>query len=155
MDKQIISNDTFLQYKDHKDFFDKYYELRDQTNDALSEFILDKNKAKDTLKLILKLINWVNNYVKDLESLRKEYFEIVKYYQETKLFDEEEKEKFFEDVHKLWDKISDENKVFELLPKPQEHLEDEAEIDKFWKSEEIPKLREAKKAFSDMLKNYM
>lgn len=143
------SEDISLMFKDHKDFFDGYYDLRTRVNNLLAGFLLDVSLRKDLLKNLFQLINWASNYIKDLDDLRTKYFKLTEIKGE-KLNTSEGKKKFYDDILVIWDVISNDNQLFELLPKPDVKIHD-SEEEKFWKEEDHIGLKQIKKGFIDIL----
>jgi len=155
-DKTNNDNDISLEYKNHDVFFNEYFEIRRNLNKAISEFLnnTSKDKVKEIIEYLNRFINWSSNYIQNIGEKRKKINEISQMLpHQGKTIDRNSAWEIYTKINETWDSISEDNKIYELLPKPQVSDKD-LELEEFWRNEESISVREAKKAFVDLLSNF-
>lgn len=156
-DKKINNdNDISLEYKNHDVFFNEYFEIRKNLNKAISEFLnnTSKEKVKEIIEYLNRFINWSSNYIQDIDDKRKKIDEISQMLpHHEKTINRNSAWSIYDKINDTWDSISKDNQIYEILPKP--HVSDkDLELEEFWRNEESISVREAKKAFVDLLSNF-
>jgi len=142
--------DSSLQYKDHKDFFEEYFKLRIEFVRGLSSlsFTNDKRGLSLLYKSLDALINWTDNYIFNPEielKLNELHIKVSNFnYANTK--DAKEIVLKFKELNRL---INIDHEKAEILPKKL--MEELSEEEKFYKEENNQPLRYAKKAFTDLI----
>lgn len=126
-----------LQFKEHREFFIEFFEIRK----AINHYLVERD---DPLKLITRLdalINWTTGYLSNVDKYRK----II-----TQLKNNDANDVWYNTAQKLFDDITKEHVANEILPKPQKY---EDPIDKLWESQETSEYKEMVKGFLDVMRN--
>ena len=65
----VFNQDTSLDFKEHSDFFEKYFELRYKFIEAMSEMTFSNDKAafSNLYKDLLKLVDWTTVYINNTD----------------------------------------------------------------------------------------
>lgn len=122
--------DTLLEYKDHREFFNKFYEFRTIVIYKMSEQQLKYSREgiKELFVAINNIIEWTSEYI-NITKIDKEIEDIDILITKIHLVKEEKIEEYigniFKSIKKIWRFISQEHSRYELIPKIQVEEEEE------------------------------
>jgi len=155
-EKKNVVEDASLVYKKHDEFFDHYYRIREELNANIAYTLIWKDYWKSVLASMMKLITWSSNYMNEPEKKRNDLFSLKdKYSSEIQKGNTEAIKNFLQELNQIWDGIDQEHEIYELLPKPDKQSTQWKQLDDYWKEEESLEMREAKRAFADLMKNHI
>ena len=136
--------ETSLNFKEHRLFFEKFFELRTayiiSSNDLYTD--LKSKNVITTIGALIALIDWTSSHLSkklNVPDLKKEIIELGSLSDIRKVYIE---------LDRIFQLISNAHEETELLPKINIVQEDYKV--KFWKEEDNAGLRELKKAWHDM-----
>ena len=137
-------SETSLNFKEHKLFFEKFFELR--TNYILASNMLFSDLTSKNVGLVigslLSLIDWTTSHLEKKVKVKDLKERIVTLSRSKDLI------KIYQGLDEVFKQISKAHEECELLPKVIVSEED-SKI-KFWREEETMSLKELKKAWYDM-----
>jgi len=138
-------NDKSLQYKDHNEFFEIFFQLRKQFLRDLHEFYINQNETTKSVVIgtMLGLIRWTGSQLGKVLDVNEMRTKVIR------LGNSREYPKLYLQLDDLFLEISKAHESCELIPKIKIDVEDENA--KFWKDEEHRAIREIKKGFYDIL----
>lgn len=145
--EQLDRDDTFIEYKQHNEFFREYYMLRANFVQLHAESISDLKLVRKTYEILYALTNWTisqlinidNTKVEEINKRLKETFKLIS--QQKLIIAREQLEEIFIDLSKIHEES-------ELIPKVRKNFEDQNK--KFWEEENNRGMKEMKKAFFDL-----
>ena len=145
-----VVEDSSLQYKDHKDFFEEYFKIRSEFVRGLSSlsFSNDKQGFVSLFKSLSNLYDWTNNYIfneKIPQGLDEIQTKISKFQPNNNIL----AKNIISDFKFILKLINQDHEKAEILPKKM--MFELSEEDKFYKEEEKQPLKYAKKAFTDLI----
>jgi hypothetical protein len=152
-----------LNYKDQREFFDKFYPLREEANNALANILITDPPEFNLFFLkMTEFVNWAskgystlntkddkNHFIKVIKGLIKEWIEgrdEIEYHDSS--FD-----KFYDKCQDLWDDVGEQHIKFELLPRPEIEIFDKSAILEQMDLEKHENMKLALKAFNDIMRN--
>lgn len=152
-----------LGWKDQKEFFDKYFPLREEANTALANILItDPPEFNYFFLEFTKFVNWAskgystkntdkdkNHFISEIRKLISEWKEKRN---EIERYDEDF-DAFYNKCQDLWDEVSEEHMKFELLPRPEIEFYDRTLLDKEIEETKEDNMKLALKAFKDILRN--
>jgi len=145
-----IEDNTSLEYKDHRDFFEDYFKFRREFILGLSalSFSNDKKGFTELYKSLNALIDWTNNYIfnENIDKLLKELNKDIIIFNSANTILAKELIVKFRKIIKL---INVDHEKAEILPKKM--IGEISEEDKYYYEEQVHPLKYAKKAFTDLL----
>ncbi len=165
MDK-INSNEiqSDLQFKRQEEFWDEYMRLRKEANSSLTNIYYTLEPAKDVkryLRNMSELLNWSSSYqtksmdkaqtillIKDLVQLNSTWKDNPTLWTES----DEVRENFICDCQDFWDKVAEEHKKQELLPRPEEFYEEDNVFLKEIKAVQEESMKQMLNGFYDIFK---
>lgn len=139
------NNKSYLNYKEHGDYFDDYFLIRKRAFALLAESIRDANKIPLLYESVVTLIEYTSNYIHNLAEVDKKLEEIDKIYVKN-----QNKPKSYELVPKFRDllrMINDEHEKSDIIPQKSTDYDI---MEQFWREEESVAMQQMKKAFYDL-----
>ena len=148
----VFRDNTNLEYKNHDDFFNRFYQTRwDLINSIVqvSETInnkIDLKQLEYTIDSLEALILWSYSQLRrggaDLNKIKDMKKEIIK------LIGQKKYKTAIEEIKVLFEYISEIHEKTELIPRISVQ---EKENERFWREEKNKAMKEVKKAFYDVL----
>lgn len=149
-----------LLFKKQDKFWDRYYELRDEANTNLSKLYTctDVKPVDKFFSTMGELLNWCSSYqtkhinqdssklIHNLRELAKEWRAGIN----SIWSKEESKNNFIAKCQEFWDKVAEEHKKQELLPRPEEVYEQDNLFRKAMKEASTEAEKQMLKAVDDI-----
>ena len=142
--------DIGIFYKDHREFFERFFKLRSDFFENWSMSYLDPEHIPIAFQKFISLINWSSSQTKDYEILSLENRQKVRNRIKT-LISQKKPSEALDVMEEYMDKVSVCQEEVQILPKVQKP-EEEDQIEKFWREEKHKGLKNIKKGFIDVLK---
>ena len=145
-DMYTVDRDSTLAYKEHGDFFEKFFDARSRYFDLWARSYFEPEHAKEAFILLMKCVNWTTSQIENhitLDEINKKKEEILKEFAGNKIV------AALDLMGEVMAEISSYQQEVEILPKV--NYREITEEEKFWMDEEHAGLKEFKKGFMDVL----
>lgn len=145
MEDKTQNNNTSLLYKNQDPFFIDYYEYRREAIKAKANILIDNsNYRKEAILTINSLIDFTVGYVNNFKDKKETIKELMAEYKDPEF------SQFTEKFNNLWEELAQDHINYEILPKPQ--MQEDKDLEEYWKSENHKAVRELKKVTTDIFK---
>ena len=132
---------TSLEYKEHREFFERYNNYKGKAHELLSFCYTDKNKLVPAFQGLSLLISYTTNYIDKVE-------EIEEMLNKIPILINKDKEKAFNEMKDIFKLVAIRHEESELIPKKRVESKRSEDI---WRKEEDIIKKEMIKAMSDIL----